>query len=61
MKTKFITCLCMFFSILMLGACAKDEETFTGNIIGKVTDSTNGEVMSGVTVTIIPGGKILGL
>lgn len=56
MKTKFITCLCMFFSILMLGACAKDEETFTGNIIGKVTDSTNGEVMSGVTVTIIPGG-----
>ena len=56
MKTKSIKFLCMLFSILMLGACAKDEETFTGNILGKVTDSSTGEVLQGVTVTITPTG-----
>ncbi len=57
MITKSIKFLCMFFCIIALGACAKDEESFTGNIIGKVTDSSTGEVMSGVTVTIVPSGK----
>ena len=56
MKTKSIKFLCMLFSILMLSACAKDEETFTGNILGKVTDSSTGEVLQGVTVTITPTG-----
>ena len=56
MKTKSINFLCMLFSILMLGACAKDEEVFTGNIMGKVTDAVTGEVLQGVTVTITPSG-----
>ena len=56
MKTKSIKLLCMLFSILMLGACAKDEEVFTGNIMGKVTDAVTGEVLQGVTVTITPSG-----
>ena len=56
MKTKSFKFLCMLFSILMLGACAKDEEVFTGNIMGKVTDAVTGEVLQGVTVTITPGG-----
>ena len=56
MKTKSIKLLCMLFSILMLGACAKDEEVFTGNIMGKVTDAVTGEVLQGVTVNITPSG-----
>ena len=56
MKIKSIKLLCMLFSILMLGACAKDEEVFTGNIMGKVTDAVTGEVLQGVTVTITPSG-----
>ena len=56
MKTKSINFFCMLFSILMLGACAKDEEVFTGNIMGKVTDAVTGEVLQGVTVTITPSG-----
>ncbi len=56
MKTKSVRFFYMLLSILMLGACAKDEEVFTGNILGKVTDAITGEVLQGVTVTIIPSG-----
>jgi len=52
---------CLKFLYLLLGlavvvACAKDEEVFTGNIMGKVTDAVTGEVLQGVTVTITPTG-----
>ncbi|MBQ8593843.1 MAG: carboxypeptidase regulatory-like domain-containing protein [Bacteroidaceae bacterium] len=56
MKTTCIKTICLLFSILVLGACSKDEEVFTGNIAGKVTDAATGEVLQGVTVTITPGG-----
>lgn len=56
MKTTCIKTICLLFSILVLGACSKDEEVFTGNITGKVTDAATGEVLQGVTVTITPGG-----
>ncbi len=56
MKTKSVRFFCMLLGILMLGACAKDEEVFTGNILGKVTDAITGEVLQGVTVTITPSG-----
>lgn len=41
----------------MLIACAKDIEVFTGNIVGKVTDSTTGKVLQGVSVSIKPSGN----
>jgi len=52
---------CLKFLYLLLGlavvvACAKDEEVFTGNIMGKVTDAVTGEVLQGVTVSLSPGG-----
>ena len=53
------TCMKLFsllFCLIALGACEEDPEVLTGNIIGKVTDSSTGEVMQGVTVTITPGG-----
>lgn len=56
MKTTFVKILCALFGILMLSACAKDEEVLTGNIIGKVTDANTGAVLQGVTVTISPSG-----
>lgn len=56
MKTTFVKILCALFGVLMLSACAKDEEVLTGNIIGKVTDANTGAVLQGVTVTISPSG-----
>ena len=47
----------MFIGIIMLLACAKDIEVFTGNIVGKVTDSTTGKVLQGVSVSIKPSGN----
>ena len=56
MKSSSFKFLCTLFSILILGACAKDEMVYTGNIMGKVTDANSGEVLQGVTVTITPSG-----
>lgn len=56
MKIKSFNFLGILFCLLILGACAKDEEVFTGNISGKVTDSATGDVLQGVTVTLRPGG-----
>lgn len=56
MKSASFKFLCTLFSILILGACAKDEMVYTGNIMGKVTDANSGEVLQGVTVTITPSG-----
>lgn len=53
------TCMKLFsllFCLIALGACEEDPEVLTGNIVGKVTDSSTGEVLQGVTVTITPGG-----
>ena len=47
----------MFIGIIMLLACAKDIEVFTGNIVGKVTDSTTGKVLQGVSISIKPSGN----
>lgn len=57
MKTKLFKILSMFIGIIMLLACAKDIEVFTGNIVGKVTDSTTGKVLQGVSVSIKPSGN----
>ena len=57
MKTKLFKILSMFIGIIMLLACAKDIEVFTGNIVGKVTDSTTGKVLQGVSISIKPSGN----
>ena len=56
MKSTSFKFLYTLFCILLLGACAKDEMVYTGNIIGKVTDANSGEVLQGVTITITPSG-----
>lgn len=57
MNTRFIKLFFLFFCILTFISCAKDEETFTGTITGKVTDATTGEVLQGATVTLNPTGS----
>lgn len=42
--------------LLAVGACTSSEEETTGSIYGKVTDNKNGEVLQGVTITLIPSG-----
>ena len=42
--------------LLAIGACTRSEEEIIGSIYGKVTDSKNGKVLQGVTITLIPGG-----
>ena len=56
MERKHVGLLSMLFAIIILGACARDIVPFTGNINGKVTDAETGEVLQGVTLTIIPSG-----
>lgn len=57
MKTKLFKILLISIGIIMLIACAKDIEVFTGNIVGKVTDSTTGKVLQGVSISIKPSGN----
>lgn len=57
MKTKLFKILLISIGIIMLLACAKDIEVFTGNIVGKVTDSTTGKVLQSVSVSIKPSGN----
>lgn len=42
--------------LIIVGACTSSEEDTTGSIYGKVTDTKNGEVLQGVTITLTPGG-----
>lgn len=56
MKKVCLKFLYMLLGLIVVAACAKDEEVFTGNILGKVTDAVTGEVLQGVTVTITPTG-----
>ena len=56
MKKVCLKCLYLLIGFAVVVACTKDEEVFTGNILGKVTDAVTGEVLQGVTVTITPGG-----
>lgn len=53
---KLIVKTGMMLLLLIVGACTSSEEDTTGSIYGKVTDSNNGEVMQGVTITLTPGG-----
>lgn len=56
MKKVCLKCLYLLIGFAVVVACTKDEEVFTGNILGKVTDAVTGEVLQGVTVTITPSG-----
>ncbi|MBQ6939543.1 MAG: carboxypeptidase regulatory-like domain-containing protein [Muribaculaceae bacterium] len=56
MKNKIFYGLCLLLSSLILWSCIQEEVSYTGNIIGKVTDANTGMVLDGVTVTISPGG-----
>jgi len=56
MKTMFKAIVSIVF-ILSVFACTKDEAETTGSIIGLVTRSDNGEPLSGVSVSLNPGGK----
>lgn len=47
----------LLVALLALASCVKDEVEVTGTIYGKVTDSVTGDVLSGVTMTLTPGGK----
>ena len=56
MKTIFKAIL-FIVCIASVVACAKDEAETTGSIIGLVTRGDNGEPLSGVSVSLNPGGK----
>lgn len=56
MKNKFLFPFCLLLSSLLLWSCVEDVVSYTGNIIGKVTDARTGMPLDGVTVTITPGG-----
>lgn len=50
--------LSIFLIFLSLcGACSKDEAETSGGISGLVTNRENGEPLSGVNITLNPGGK----
>lgn len=51
-KTGYIFLLLL----LMVVSCAKDIEESTGMVYGKVTDAETGAVLSGVNVSLSPGG-----
>lgn len=53
---KYINLLSIFLCFITLHSCSKDAESFTGNIIGKVTDTSSDETLQGVTITITPEG-----
>lgn len=55
MKTLKIRYIFLLLLILVI-SCAKDIEESTGMVYGKVTDSSTGAVLSGVTVSLTPGG-----
>ncbi|MBP3471724.1 MAG: carboxypeptidase regulatory-like domain-containing protein [Paraprevotella sp.] len=42
--------------VIMVVGCTKDEEDTTGSVYGKITNSINGELLQGATVTMSPGG-----
>ena len=56
MKNKFLFPFCLLLSSLLLWSCVEDLVSYTGNIIGKVTDARTGMPLDGATVTITPGG-----
>ena len=56
MKSRLITLSVILLAIIATISCSKDEILTTGTITGKVTSSQTREVLSGVTVTINPGG-----
>lgn len=52
--------LLLVISVVGMVGCGPDDvETMTGLIYGKITNSVNNEPLSGVTVTISPGGVSL--
>ena len=57
MKTKNIIYLSILLTFILLGACVKEIEVFTGNIVGKITDAKTGEPLQGVSITISPTGN----
>lgn len=53
-------CFTSFWLVLLtlfLNSCTKDEVNLVGNIYGKITSTFDGEPLSGVSVTITPGGR----
>ena len=56
MKKRCLAVLYLLLGLAVVAACSKDEEIFTGNIMGKVTNAATGEVLQGVVVTISPTG-----
>ena len=56
MKSRLITLSVILLAFIATISCSKDEILTTGTITGKVTSSQTREVLSGVTVTINPGG-----
>lgn len=52
LKTGYIFLLLL----MMVVSCAKDIEESTGMVYGKVTDAETGAVLSGVNVSLSPGG-----
>ena len=54
---KLLKLLTIFLLINLLGGCAKDIENLSGDIFGKVTDTSTGEPLKSATVLLTPGGK----
>ena len=54
---KLLKLLTIFLLINLLGGCAKDIENLSGDVFGKVTDTSTGEPLKSATVLLTPGGK----
>lgn len=60
MRTKKTICLGLLVSILSLLSCSnKDSVEIYGTISGKVTDSSTGNPISAVQVTLVPRVKTI--
>ena len=54
----FFKSMWIFLLIVILNvSCTKDEVELTGEIYGRITNGFSGEPLSGVSVTITPGGR----
>ena len=58
MIMKMVLKICVLFLLsCSIAGCAKDEVETTGSVYGIITNADNGEPVSGVIISLNPGGK----
>lgn len=55
-RQKIVWSVLFSLIVLLLCGCEKDDGEIAGSIYGVITDADNGEPISGVTITLNPGG-----